>query len=168
MDDIWNKLLKYPTETIQGACFYIFLFQLTYAVIQKKPIELLHGLYFSFIGFLILYITAILFGAFLLDRVYETIFASLYLSLLTFFHAGVELKMDSRSWARFLSFNASDSRERFVMLIFYCTLMGAWTGSFVLPLDWQRDWQKWPIPLVFGGSVGYIVAWILSKCNIKN
>ncbi|OWA54040.1 hypothetical protein BV898_18462 [Hypsibius exemplaris] len=35
---------------------------------------------------------------------------------------------------------------------------GAWSGAIVIPLDWDRPWQKWPIPCCFGAFTGYTIA----------
>ncbi|XP_067123121.1 uncharacterized protein PIG-F isoform X2 [Centruroides vittatus] len=41
------------------------------------------------------------------------------------------------------------------------TIIGAWCGAFVIPLDWDRPWQEWPIPCsvgaVLGCSVGHLI-----------
>jgi hypothetical protein len=33
--------------------------------------------------------------------------------------------------------------------------LGAWCGAMVIPLDWDRPWQKWPIPCVAGAVAGF-------------
>lgn len=33
-------------------------------------------------------------------------------------------------------------------------LVGAWAGSIVVPLDWDRDWQQYPIPNIIGALAG--------------
>lgn len=38
------------------------------------------------------------------------------------------------------------------------TLIGAWAGSVVAPLDWDRDWQIYPIPNIVGALIGFIFA----------
>jgi GPI biosynthesis protein family Pig-F len=38
-----------------------------------------------------------------------------------------------------------------------CAIVGGWMGAFLLPLDWDRPWQAWPVPCVFSSTVGYIV-----------
>lgn len=38
------------------------------------------------------------------------------------------------------------------------TLIGAWSGSVVAPLDWDRDWQVYPIPNMVGGLIGFAIA----------
>ncbi|KAK7431743.1 Glycosylphosphatidylinositol (GPI) anchor assembly protein [Neonectria magnoliae] len=34
--------------------------------------------------------------------------------------------------------------------------VGAWLGAVPIPLDWDREWQKWPITIVVGAYLGYI------------
>lgn len=38
------------------------------------------------------------------------------------------------------------------------TLIGAWAGSVVAPLDWDRNWQVYPIPNIVGALIGFIFA----------
>lgn len=38
------------------------------------------------------------------------------------------------------------------------TLIGGWAGSIVAPLDWDRDWQNYPIPNIVGALVGLSLA----------
>jgi phosphatidylinositol glycan class F len=35
------------------------------------------------------------------------------------------------------------------------TLLGAWLGAFVIPLDWDKPWQEWPISCSLGALVGF-------------
>lgn len=37
-------------------------------------------------------------------------------------------------------------------------LIGAWAGSVVAPLDWDCDWQNYPIPNIVGALVGLTLA----------
>lgn len=39
---------------------------------------------------------------------------------------------------------------------FGCAL-GAWLGAVPIPLDWDREWQKWPVTVVTGAFGGYVV-----------
>ncbi|GME43972.1 Recombination hotspot-binding protein [Neofusicoccum parvum] len=32
------------------------------------------------------------------------------------------------------------------------TLVGAWAGAVPIPLDWDREWQKWPVTIVCGAA----------------
>ena len=35
--------------------------------------------------------------------------------------------------------------------------VGAWLGAVPIPLDWDRDWQKWPVTIVIGSYLGWAV-----------
>ncbi|KAK6507308.1 Glycosylphosphatidylinositol (GPI) anchor assembly protein [Arthrobotrys musiformis] len=35
--------------------------------------------------------------------------------------------------------------------------LGAWLGAVPIPLDWDRDWQRWPVTIVVGIYAGYAV-----------
>ncbi|KAF2239284.1 hypothetical protein EV356DRAFT_169359 [Viridothelium virens] len=36
------------------------------------------------------------------------------------------------------------------------TLAGAWLGAIPIPLDWDREWQKWPVTIVTGAYLGCV------------
>ena len=35
--------------------------------------------------------------------------------------------------------------------------VGAWVSAWSIPLDWDRPWQVWPVPIVYGSTIGYAV-----------
>jgi GPI ethanolamine phosphate transferase 2/3 subunit F len=35
--------------------------------------------------------------------------------------------------------------------------IGAWLGAVPIPLDWDREWQKWPITILSGLYGGYVL-----------
>jgi len=37
------------------------------------------------------------------------------------------------------------------------TLLGAWIGAVPIPLDWDREWQKWPVTIVAGAYMGWAI-----------
>lgn len=37
------------------------------------------------------------------------------------------------------------------------TCIGAWLGAVPIPLDWDREWQKWPVTILCGMYGGYLV-----------
>ncbi|KAI9333872.1 hypothetical protein BDR26DRAFT_867903 [Obelidium mucronatum] len=43
------------------------------------------------------------------------------------------------------------------------TISGAWIGSFCLPLDWNVAWKLYPIPIVIGSFVGFLVGVFCSE-----
>ena len=50
--------------------------------------------------------------------------------------------------------------------------IGAWLGAVPIPLDWDREWQKWPITIVTGMYIGYVAGqliggWVVRGKRIK-
>lgn len=41
------------------------------------------------------------------------------------------------------------------------TCVGAWLGAVPIPLDWDRDWQAWPVTIVAGMYGGWAVGKLL-------
>ena len=39
--------------------------------------------------------------------------------------------------------------------------VGGWIGAVPMALDWDRDWQAWPVPVVTGVMLGYALGQIL-------
>ncbi|SCV05593.1 LANO_0H10902g1_1 [Lachancea nothofagi CBS 11611] len=42
---------------------------------------------------------------------------------------------------------------------FVAIAVGCWISCVVIPLDWDRDWQEWPTPLVVGAYLGAFVGY---------
>lgn len=38
------------------------------------------------------------------------------------------------------------------------SLLGSWCGTIVVPLDWNCEWQVYPIPNIIGGILGSLIA----------
>ncbi|KAF2126647.1 hypothetical protein P153DRAFT_425176 [Dothidotthia symphoricarpi CBS 119687] len=47
------------------------------------------------------------------------------------------------------------------------TLLGAWLGAVPIPLDWDREWQKWPVTIVTGAYAGYVVGKLIGGTMLK-
>jgi phosphatidylinositol glycan class F len=50
--------------------------------------------------------------------------------------------------------------------------LGAWLGAVPIPLDWDREWQKWPVTIVTGAYAGYVIGklaggWLLKGKRIE-
>ena len=41
-------------------------------------------------------------------------------------------------------------------------LVGGWLGAVPMALDWDRDWQAWPIPVVTGAYLGWAVGRVVT------
>ncbi|KAG0056298.1 hypothetical protein BGZ83_005665 [Gryganskiella cystojenkinii] len=110
------------------------------------------------VGTLICHVFAVLFGAGLVYQAKETSQLACYLSLLTFYPASFVLGTDVSSWLRIFIHN---SPETYTEAAFYCqgmmAIFGAWLGSIVIPLDWDRPWQAWPVPCILGAFLFYMI-----------
>ncbi|KAH3912931.1 hypothetical protein HBI56_090030 [Parastagonospora nodorum] len=47
------------------------------------------------------------------------------------------------------------------------TVLGAWLGAVPIPLDWDREWQKWPVTIVTGAYLGYALGKVLGGTVFK-
>lgn len=102
------------------------------------------------------FITLILFGAPLIEYVEETYLLGLYLSLLAIYPLLVQFKCNYETLVNFFgNGNALEVvSQNHVTMSSVGYAVGTWIGVIPLPLDWDRDWQKWPITLLTGGMVG--------------
>ncbi|KAF5281192.1 hypothetical protein FQR65_LT14841 [Abscondita terminalis] len=102
----------------------------------------------------IYYIVAVLFGAPFLSAHEETFMFSLLLTVLTTLPSCLYL---------------GDVITEAIRQSICGTLFGAWLGAIVIPLDWDRPWQVWPIPCSLGAMLGYICSniFIITKCSSK-
>ena len=57
------------------------------------------------------------------------------------------------------------------ILFVWCVGLANWVGSAGIPLDWNRKWQKWPIPNSICGSVSLIAYHLLKSglcwCHLR-
>ncbi|KTW30476.1 uncharacterized protein T551_01759 [Pneumocystis jirovecii RU7] len=113
-------------------------------------------LYFVF-GCFLVHIFIIFYGAPVLDYIWETALCALHLTTLGILPLICVFGMDTEKYAELLSFELDLQVLQNLKLTvgFYSTFIGAWLGAIPIPLDWDRIWQKWPIPIVIGGYAGY-------------
>lgn len=113
------------------------------------------------------FVSIILFGAPALESHEDTLMLSALMTLLTIFpmicHSWVEASMQLLFGVKGYSKNSI-----FEMLVnnAVLTLCGAWLGAVVIPLDWNRPWQQWPIPCYLGALGGYLLSNALTVLQI--
>ncbi|AQZ11185.1 GPI11 (YDR302W) [Zygosaccharomyces parabailii] len=90
-------------------------------------------------------IIIILFGAPMTDKLIETWLLSLHLCFLAYPAVYQVFNGD---------FKVGLWKKYFIMIV-----VGAWTSCIVIPLDWDRYWQTWPIPVVVGGYLGALIGY---------
>ena len=102
----------------------------------------------------ILCIIVILFGAPLTTHHAHTLLLTLHLALLTtpplFYVHG----LDTSKWLQIVSLQLPID-EVYGTSLGAC--VGAWVGAIPIPLDWDREWQKWPVTIIVGLYAGAVV-----------
>ncbi|XP_076173588.1 phosphatidylinositol glycan anchor biosynthesis class F [Ptiloglossa arizonensis] len=121
--------------------------------------EILKFLLVAFLLSVVYYIVIILFGAPAFMHHEETIMLTVTLTTLTFVPASLHLGVDS-----VIEIMIGTQSQKSNILVdaikinIQTTLLGTWLGAIVIPLDWDRPWQTWPIPCVMGALFGYMIA----------
>lgn len=106
----------------------------------------------------------IVFGAPFISHHLQTVLSSTHLSLLAIFPLIYVHGIDGLKWREIVSV--------------YCPLdevfgssigafIGGWLGAAPIPLDWDREWQKWPITIVTGMYMGYIIGKFVGGLILK-
>ncbi|GAB0089956.1 glycosylphosphatidylinositol anchor biosynthesis protein 11 [Sergentomyia squamirostris] len=136
-------------------------------LVQRKRRPLKHrlgeGLKFCIlIGFfLTVYaFVCITLGAPVLENHEETLTLAAVLTILTIFPLAMFLGAHGclqYLWTESLDSvsNVDVAYARLAKIAAAGALFGAWSGSIVAPLDWDRRWQVYPIPNIIGALLGY-------------
>lgn len=101
----------------------------------------------------------VLFGAPLLDHVPHTILCSAHFSLLGLFPVFYARGVDSEALVAVAGASAPLD-ETFGGLA--GAVLGAWLGAVPIPLDWDREWQRWPVTIVVGLYAGSLLGGLAS------
>ncbi|VDM75363.1 unnamed protein product [Strongylus vulgaris] len=110
--------------------------------------------------FALYYVITVLLGAPFITELYSTSALALWLTILTglpiiFIYRGdyqlKQLLFEGR-WKTFAELLAHRA--------IFGAVVGAWLGAFVIPLDWDRWWQRYPFPNFVGATCG----WVLGAC----
>ncbi|MFS7894154.1 putative GPI biosynthesis protein Pig-F [Helianthus anomalus] len=66
-------------------------------------------------------------------------------------------------WHRiFANTKLIESIDYMICIPAYGAVIGAWFGAWPMPLDWERTWQEWPICVMYGAIMGYLVGMLAS------
>lgn len=107
-------------------------------------------------------IACILFGAPVFLQHRETVTLSLVLVILSIFPFVLYLGPNGTvKYFLYENFELLHKNQAgYLAMIHYnavFTLMGAWVSSVAAPLDWDRPWQAYPIPNMYGALIGYFL-----------
>lgn len=121
--------------------------------------EIFKFLIASVVTTFVYYVIVILFGCPLLTHHEETIMLTITLTSLTLIPASLHLGVDeSVAVLTGAPLETSNVLVEAVQRNIKATLLGSWLGATVIPLDWNRPWQAWPIPCITGALLGYMIA----------
>lgn len=116
------------------------------------------------VGTPVVLVAMILLGAPLTTHLPHTLLASAHFSLLAvmpllYVHGG-----DREKWRDILSASMPIDEPFGAAL---GTLIGAWLGAVPIPLDWDREWQKWPVTIVTGAYCGYLLGGLAGRYVLR-
>lgn len=106
---------------------------------------------------LFFHIICVLYGAEVFTGIIETFVCSTILAALVQFPQYLHTKSHFISYIFGVTSIPNHLVFKPVLGISYITLCAAWLSAFVIPLDWDRPWQKWPIPCVLGTMIGHAI-----------
>ncbi|OCK75688.1 hypothetical protein K432DRAFT_361644 [Lepidopterella palustris CBS 459.81] len=109
-------------------------------------------------------ITLILFGAPLTTHFAHTFLCAAHLSLLASLPLVYVHGVDGERWREIIGLLLPID-EVFGAAI--GTVVGAWLGAVPIPLDWDREWQKWPVTIVTGAYIGFVVGKLVGGMLLK-
>lgn len=131
----------------------------------KELIRIIMLCMFSTIIFDILEVCA---GAPFFESQSRTVSLAIMLTILTVLSPCLTIGYD-KTIDLFLNISTfSEERMYNRMIINVCgTLIGTWLGAVVIPLDWDRPWQVWPIPCYFSGLLGNMIGNLINILPIN-
>ncbi|KJZ73173.1 hypothetical protein HIM_07370 [Hirsutella minnesotensis 3608] len=100
------------------------------------------------------YAFLILFGAPLLDHAPHTMLCAAHFALLGLFPVFYARGVDGEALVAVAGASAPLD-ETYGGLV--GAVVGAWLGAVPIPLDWDRDWQRWPVTVVVGMYAGSLL-----------
>ncbi|KAL7268129.1 Glycosylphosphatidylinositol (GPI) anchor assembly protein [Rhizina undulata] len=102
----------------------------------------------------------ILFGAPVTALQLETLGCAVHMALLAGFPLVWVLGVDKNAWMEVVALRREVDG---VYAGAIGTVVGAWLGAIPIPLDWDREWQKWPVTILAGAYAGAVVGKIVGS-----
>lgn len=121
-------------------------------------------------GTIFFFAIAVLCGAPLVDKHYETALWSalqaLFCFVPLFLTYGVDIKL---IYDIYILGIVRSSTQNFIYLTGLFSIFGSIVGTFFIPLDVNELWQEWPITVFVGCICGYLLGFLLwcLKCGKK-
>ncbi|KAF1996779.1 hypothetical protein P154DRAFT_498034 [Amniculicola lignicola CBS 123094] len=112
----------------------------------------------------ILTATLVLFGAPVTTHHFHTLLCGAHISLLSTLPLVYVHGVDGHTWREVVALLLPIDEVYGGMI---GTVMGAWLGAVPIPLDWDREWQKWPVTIVTGAYIGFAVGKLVGGTLLK-
>lgn len=142
------KLQKYPNKKSNGPTGAEFLYT---AISFPISVALSIPIYFTFL----------LFGAPAGPLNALTFYLAAHVSIISFFPLLNVYKFTDKNakqiWWKLLTFQVPNWKINQIYCASLGGLVGCWLGVIPIPLDWDRDWQDWPITLLIGSYAGAFI-----------
>ena len=106
------------------------------------------------LGAPILTLVMILFGAPFTTMQLQTLLCAAHLALLAGPGLVYSHGVDAAAWIKLAALDVPVDEVFGAAL---GTLLGAWAGAVPIPLDWDRERQRWPVTVVVGAYGGFVV-----------
>lgn len=114
---------------------------------------------------IVFYVVAVLFGAPFFSSQEETLMFSVLTTILVVFplilNVGIDATISILSSGNVFE---KDPLHSIFSIAIRIVLFGAWLGAVVIPLDWDKPWQVWPIPCSLGALFGYLISQLFILC----
>ncbi|KAK6526239.1 Glycosylphosphatidylinositol (GPI) anchor assembly protein [Orbilia ellipsospora] len=104
------------------------------------------------VGTPIAFTVMVMLGAPITTYILHTMLSAAHLSLLTGFPLVYSYQVQGSKWNDIISARLPID-EVYGGALGAC--VGTWFGAIPIPLDWDREWQKWPITIIVGMYIGY-------------
>lgn len=114
------------------------------------------------------YVIAVLYGAPMTTLIPQTLSWGVIQSIFVVLPLAAARNAEVSLWRRVYALN--DARTAFELCASWAgigSVVGAWFGACLIPLDWDEPWQKWPITLIHGASLGFIVGHVVAYFRVK-
>jgi len=139
---------KKSLESAKGTRVFTSIYALLFSILSAVPITAL----------------LILFGAPLTTHLPHTALLSLHIALLAVFPLIYAHGLDGKKWREIGSFYSPIDE---VFGGFVGAMVGTWVGAVPIPLDWDREWQKWPVTILCGAYGGCAVGKVVGGWWLK-